>query len=450
MRRQAHVVEDADRGHDEAELLGQGAAQGPDLIGQASAFQVVDQGQQRIAQLDLDLVNGQGGGDWLLDVILRLGADGIVRNGLWLQLGPSQPPGHEPRPGGKTEEGQDRHAGDHSQQGRGGGHHAQADRVGRQLGHQRLVRRTLDARLGDQEAGGDRDDDGRHLGHQTVADGQLDIGVGRISERQVMRNDPDQDSADGVDEDDDQARHRVAAHELGRTVHGPEEGRLLLQFLPSQLGLVLGDEARRQVGIDRHLLARHGIKGEAGRDLGDPCRALGDNHEVHHQDDGEDDHPDDEVAPHHQLTEGSDHLTGRIVALVAVGQHQPRRGQVQAEAKQGRDQQNGREDGEVQRPLHHQRRHQDQHGRDKAEREQQVQQEFGHRQDEQQDDADDADCHADLAAQQPAAHVRARRTRHTVLHHDGSIGHARPSAVRASRVASAITASFFGSSVAAW
>ena len=69
--------------------------------------------------------------------------------------------------------------------------------------------------------------------------------------------------------DDDQAGDGVAAHELGGAVHGAEEGRFLLQLLAPALGLVLVDQARRQVGVDGHLLAGHGVQGEAGGDFGD-------------------------------------------------------------------------------------------------------------------------------------------------------------------------------------
>ena len=41
----------------------------------------------------------------------------------------------------------------------------------------------------------------------------------------------------------------------------------------------------REVGVDRHLLAGDGIEGEAGADLGDARRALGDDQEIdRHQD----------------------------------------------------------------------------------------------------------------------------------------------------------------------
>ena len=91
---------------------------------------------------------------------------------------------------------------------------------------------------------------------------------------------------------------------LRGAVHGAEEGRFLLQLLAALLGLVLVDQAGGQVGVDRHLLAGHGVQGEAGRDFGDAARALGDDDEVHDHQDGEDDHADDEVAAHHQLAEG--------------------------------------------------------------------------------------------------------------------------------------------------
>ena len=423
--RQAHIVEDAHLRDDEAVFLGQRPAQGLDLVGQATPLQIIDQAEQRIAQLDLHLVDGQDAGDRLFDLLLGLGRCGgdLGLRRLRLQPAASQFPGHEARTDGQGGEGDQRHAGDQADQAGGAGHNAQRHRVGGQLGHHGLVRRTLDARLGHQEAGGDRDDDGRHLRHQTVADGQLHIGVGGLHRRHAVCQGSDQDAADGVDEGDDQTGHGVAAHELGRAVHGAEEGRFLLQLLAAQLGLILGDQARRQIGVDRHLLAGHGVQGEASRHFGDPGRALGDDDEVHHQDDGEDDHPDDEITAHHQLAEGVDYLPRRVVAFLAVGQNQACGGQVQAQPEQGRDQQDRREDGEVQRPLHHHGRHQDQHAGHQRDRQQQVQKHLRDRQDQQHDHADHADGHQHFAAVDPAQDVAPGGARHAVLHHHGRISH---------------------------
>ena len=95
------------------------------------------------------------------------------------------------------------------------------------------------------------------------------VAARRRAQADMVLQDADQDAADDVDAGDDQPGHGVAAHELGRAVHGPEEGRLLLDFLAAALGRFLVDQARRQVRVDRHLLAGHGVEGEACGDLGD-------------------------------------------------------------------------------------------------------------------------------------------------------------------------------------
>ena len=68
------------------------------------------------------------------------------------------------------------------------------------------------------------------------------------------------------------------------------------QFLAAALGFLLVDQAGGKVGVDRHLLAGHGVQAEARRDFGDAARTLGDDDEVHDHQDGEDDQADDEIA----------------------------------------------------------------------------------------------------------------------------------------------------------
>ena len=118
-----------------------------------------------------------------------------------------------------------------------------------------------------------------------------------------------------------------------------------------------------EIGVDRHLLAGDGIEGEAGADLGDARGALGDDHEVDGDQDHEDDGADDEVAAHDEAGEAGDDMAGGGVALGAVGQDEPRRGDVERQPQQRRDQQHGREGREIERPLDPQRHHQDQHRR---------------------------------------------------------------------------------------
>ncbi len=366
---EAHVVQDPHRRHDEAVLARQRAAKGADLVGQLAAVQVVDQGQQAVAKLDLDVVDGQGGGDRLF---LGLGGLGLgFRLGRRLGLlGASPGQGA----GGQRDhrERQDRHPRHQGDDAGGGRDHAEARGIGGQLGDQGLVGRALDAGLGDQEAGGDRDDQGGHLADQAIADGHHRVVGRRLAHRQVVLDHADDQAADDVDAGDDQAGHGVAAHKLGGAVHGAEEGRFLLQLLAPLAGLVLVDQPRRQIGVDGHLLAGHGVQGEAGGHLGDATRTLGDHHEVHDHQDGEDDDADDEVALHHQLAEGLDDPAGGLGALVPMPQDQANRGDVQAQAEQGGHQQHRREGGELQRLLDHQRGHQDQHRAGDRQGQQQV------------------------------------------------------------------------------
>ena len=93
---------------------------------------------------------------------------------------------------------------------------------------------------------------------------------------------------------------------------------------------LLVDQAGVEVGVDRHLLARHRVQREARADLGDALGALGDDDEVDDHQDREDDQADREVAADQEVAEGLDHLAGRGRAGVAVDQHHARRGHVQA------------------------------------------------------------------------------------------------------------------------
>ena len=66
---------------------------------------------------------------------------------------------------------------------------------------------------------------------QAVADGEQRIGVRGFGEGEALLDHADDDSADDVDEHDQEARDRVAAHEFRRTVHRAEEAAFVLQRL---------------------------------------------------------------------------------------------------------------------------------------------------------------------------------------------------------------------------
>ena len=278
------------------------------------------------------------------------------------------------------------------------GRHAERLRIAGELLRQRLVGGAGDAGFRHQEARGGRDDQRRHLGDQTVADGEQRVGAGSFAEAQALLCDADDDAADDVDEDDQQARDGVATDEFRGAVHGAEEAAFVLQLLAACLCGLLVDQAGGEVGVDRHLLAGHGVQLEAGRYFGDAPRTLGDDDEVHDHQDREHDNSDHEVAAHHEVAERFDDVAGRRRALMPARQDQPGRRHVQRQPQHGRDQQDGRERGEFQRRLDEQRRHQDQDRQHDRDRQEQVEHDRGQGEDQHHQDGEDAERQRDIAA----------------------------------------------------
>ena len=136
-----------------------------------------------------------------------------------------------------------------------------------------------------------------------------------------MLTNANRQAAHDVDDQNQEAGHGVTAHELGSTVHGAEEIRLLSQLFTTFFGGFLVDHTGIQVGVDRHLLAGHGIQGETCIDLGNAACTLGHHKEVHDHQDDKNDETHDIVAADHELAKGRNHLARGISALMAVDQH---------------------------------------------------------------------------------------------------------------------------------
>ena len=170
---------------------------------------------------------------------------------------------------------------------------------------------VLGGRAGDDDAGGHRDEQRGDLRGQAVADAQQREVVDGLREREALLDDADDDAADEVDRGDEHRRHRVALDELRGAVHRAVEVGLAGDVLAPHARLVLGDLARVEVGVDRHLLARHGVEGEARSDLGHAARTGGDDHELDDDEDQEDDEADDDVAADDEAAEGRDDLARR-------------------------------------------------------------------------------------------------------------------------------------------
>ena len=138
-----------------------------------------------------------------------------------------------------------------------------------------------------------------------------------------MLQHPDNQAAYHVDEQDQDTRHGIAAYKFAGTVHGAVEIGFAGDFLASGAGLILGDQARIQISVNRHLFTRHGVQGEAGTDFRHTSGTLGHDHKIDDDQNDEYDQPDRVIAADDKLSEGFDHLTGCIRALMPFQQDDP-------------------------------------------------------------------------------------------------------------------------------
>ena len=393
------VVAHPHGGHDEAHGLGHLAPDAGDPRHQRAALGLVDQRDQAIADLDRDAgVIGDilGGDDGR--AVLGLARRGRQRGTLAPRAGQrglaartrralrvvlvrdaAERPARGPRRRGEAEEqerGHPRHKADDRQH-RGNRHPGarQADLLA-DMAREIRVR----GHAGDDDRRGDGQEQRRDLRHQAVADGQQNVGFRRRAEGQAELAGADDDAADDIGREDQDTGDRIALHELGGTVHRAVEIRLLGDLGAAGAGLLGGQVARVQIGVDGHLLARHRIEREARRHLRDAACTLGDHDKVDDHEDDEDHDPHREIPRDDEGAEGFDHLPGRTGAGVALGQDDPGRGHVERQPEGRGDQQEAGEAGEIQRAETVQRHHQDQQRQQDVEDEEDVQQHHRQRQ----------------------------------------------------------------------
>ncbi len=126
----------------------------------------------------------------------------------------------------------------------------------------------------------------------------------------MVHKDLNDHAAQEVDHGDQQGHDGVALDDLGGTVHGAVEVGLLLDLVPALPGVLLVDKTGGEIRVNGHLLAGHGVQGEAGGHLGHTLGTLGNDDKLHQHDNEEDDHADDDVAAGDQVAEILDNLAG--------------------------------------------------------------------------------------------------------------------------------------------
>ena len=133
---------------------------------------------------------------------------------------------------------------------------------------------------------------------------------------------------------DENARDCVTSNELAGTVHGAVELRFTRDIFTTFARRRFVDESRIQIGIDRHLLAGHGIQRETSRHLGDATGTLRDDDELNDYDDHEDDETEYEVATDYHVAESGDEPS-----CVGLAENQTGGRDVQRQTCQGENQQ---------------------------------------------------------------------------------------------------------------
>ncbi|MNS64075.1 hypothetical protein D3C72_971890 [compost metagenome] len=360
--RQFQVVADVYRRNQEADVLGQLAAHALDARHQFTALVAVHQRNQSIADFQAQRIDraqlvpaqfrrGCGGSG----TAQRVQCVGFACRGVGLRRRQALAvhlPGDEAEDGRQRQEsdvGHARHQADHAED---AGSDRQCTVLAEHLAGHRL-RHVLRARgTGNQHRHRAGDQQRRQLRHQAVTDRQQGIGGGGFTERHAVLQHAHGQAAQHVDEQDQDAGDRIAADELAGTIHRAVEVGFFADLFTAQFGFLARQQTGVEIGVDRHLLAGHGVEDEACGHFRDAAGALGDDHEIDDGQDREHHDADGVVAADHEFAKRGDHLAGRFVAVLAIEQDHAGRGNVQRQPQHGGDQQHDREDGEVQRALH--------------------------------------------------------------------------------------------------
>ena len=239
-------------------------------------------------------------------------------------------------------------------------------------------------------------DQGRNLRNQAITNGQQRVARERLGETHTPLRHADGKTTDDINHGDDHRRHGIASNKLRSTVHGSVKVGLLLHLTPAGSRLLFINDPCAQLGIDGHLLARHGVQGKPGCHFSDAASALGDDHEVDDHQDGEDDDANHVIATDNKVTKGLDNMSG-----ITGDEDQPSGRHIEGQSEQGDEEQQRRKHGELRRIFSVKDDQQDEQRRSDADRQEEIQQQRRHRQNEQQHRAKHAHHQPEVHLAQP-------------------------------------------------
>lgn len=142
----------------------------------------------------------------------------------------------------------------------------------------------------------------RDLGDQPVSDGQDTVDLQGFSGGNAVLGDADDRASHDIDHGHDHSGNAVPLDELHGPVHRPEHLAFLADGVASFLGFLHINDAGAHVRVNGHLLAWHGVQGEARAHFGHPFRTLGDDQKLHDGENEKDHRADHKVAAKRELS----------------------------------------------------------------------------------------------------------------------------------------------------
>ena len=189
------------------------------------------------------------------------------------------------------------------------------------------------------------------MSDQAFTDGQKRIGLRRQAGAHALLQNADGQSTDDIHHHDDDRRNRVPSNKLAGTVHGAIKVRFFRDILPAPPGFIFFNEACVQVGIDRHLLARHRIQCEAGGDFSHAAGALGHHHEIDDHEDRKHHEADGVIPADDKGAERADDFPCRRRSFIPMQQNQAGRRNIQGQPEERDHQENRGKYRKVHRPT---------------------------------------------------------------------------------------------------
>ena len=132
-----------------------------------------------------------------------------------------------------------------------------------------------------------------------------------------------------VDDQNEDACHRVTAYKLGCTIHRAKKISFVTHFAAASFGFFLVNQTSVEVSVDRHLFARHRIQGEAGAHFCHALSTLGHHNEVDDHQNRKHDQAHRKVTADQEVAEGLNDSTRSTRACVPFQQHHTGGGDVE-------------------------------------------------------------------------------------------------------------------------